>query len=187
MTKTRSMVAATLAVAAIAATSACTANDPKPTLSTTTSVASATTTPTPSSTSLSPAEQDVKDAAQTITRFWGVLDALASDQKKSLDELATVSRDSSINTWRQLLTRHRVQQLTQTGKTVVGESSAKPISASRFAVTACIDVSKVNLVDKDGKSVVAANRPPRVQYQYIVEKASGGVFYVVEDKAVQTC
>ena len=77
MTKTRSMVAATLAVAAIAATYACTANDPKPTLSTTTYVASATTTPTPSSTSLSPAEQDVKDAAQTITRFWGVLDALA--------------------------------------------------------------------------------------------------------------
>jgi len=186
MTNTRSLVAATLAVAAIAATSACTTNDPKAP-STTTSATSPTTTPTPSSTSLSPAEQDVKDAAQTIARFWGVLDALASDQKKSLDELATVSRDSSINTWRQLLTRHRVQQLTQTGKTVVGESSAKPISASRFAVTACIDVSKVNLVDKDGKSVVAANRPPRVQYEYIVEKASGGVFYVVEDKAVQTC
>jgi len=77
--------------------------------------------------------------------------------------------------------------LKQIGRTVVGEPSAKPISASRFAVTACIDVSKVNLVDKDGKSVVAANRPPRVQYQYIVEKASGGVFYVLEDKAVQTC
>ena len=187
MTNAKHLIAATLAVAAITATSACTANDPKPTPSTTTSVTSTPTTPTPSSTSLSPAEQDAKDAAQTITRFWGVLDALASDQKKSLDELATVSRDSSINTWRQLLTRHRVQQLTQTGKTVVGVPSAKPISASRFAVTACIDVSKVNLVDRDGKSVVAANRPPGVQYQYIVEKASGGVFYVVEDKAVQTC
>ena len=187
MTNTRSLVAATLAMAAIAATSACTANDPKPTPSTTTSVTSTTTTPAPSSTSLSPAEQDVKDAAQTITRFWGVLDALASDQKKSLDELATVSRDPSINTWRQLLTRHRVQQLKQIGKTVVGEPSVKPINANRFAVAACIDVSKVNLVDKAGKSVVAASRPPRVQYQYIVEKASGGVFYVVEDKAVQTC
>ena len=187
MTNTRSRIAATLALAAITATSACATNDPKPSLSTTASATSAATTPTPSTASLSPAEQDSKDAAQTITRFWGVLDALASDQKKSLDELATVSRDSSINTWRQLLTRHRVQQLTQTGKTVVGESSAKPTSASRFAVTACIDVSKVNLVDKDGKSVVAANRPPRVQYEYIVEKASGGVFYVVEDKAVQTC
>ena len=126
MTNTRSLVAATLAVAAIAATSGCTTSDPKPTPSTTTSVTSATTTPTPSSTSLSPAEQDVKDAAQTITRFWGVLDALASDQKKSLDELATVSRDSSINTWRQLLTRHRVQQLTQTGKTVVGVPLRNP-------------------------------------------------------------
>jgi hypothetical protein len=77
--------------------------------------------------------------------------------------------------------------LKQIGKTGVGEPSAKPISANRFAVAACIDVSKVNLVDKAGKSVVAANRPPRVQYQYIVEKVSGGAFYVVEDKAVQTC
>ena len=187
MTKTRSMVAATLAVAAIAATAACTANDPKPTPTTTTSVTSTPTTPAPSSTSLSPAQQDAKNAGQTITRFWGVLDALASDQTKSLDELATVSRDASINTWRQLLTRHRVEQSTQVGKTTVGEPAVKPISASRFGVVACIDVSKVNLVDNAGKSVVAANRPPRVQYQYIVEKAAGGGFYVVEDRVVQTC
>jgi len=116
-----------------------------------------------------------------------VLDELALDPKKSLDKLAAVSRDTSINTWRQLLTRHRVRQETQTGKTIVGEPDVKPNSASRFVVVACIDVSKVNIIDKDGKSVVAASRPPRVQYRYLVEKASGGVFYVVEDKAVQTC
>lgn len=187
MTSTKSLMAATLAVAAITATSACTAKDPKPTPSTASPVISTATTPTPSSTSLSPAEKDAKDAALTIARFWGVLDELATDPKTSLDELARVSRDASINTWRQLLTRHRVQQLKQSGKTVVGQPSAKPISASSFEVVACIDVSKVSLVDKAGKSVVAANRPPRVQYEYVVRKASGGAFYVVSDKAVQTC
>ena len=187
MTNTRSLIVATLALAAITATSACAANDPKPSPSATTSAPSATPTLTSSSASLSPAEKDAKDAAQTITRFWAVLDELASDPKRSLDSLAAVSRDPSITTWRQLLTRHRVRQEKQIGKTVVVETSVKPSSASRFVVAACIDVSKVDLVDKDGKSIVAANRPPRVQYQYIVEKASGGVFYVVQDKAIQTC
>jgi hypothetical protein len=187
MTKTKSLIAAALALAAITTTSACTANDPKPSPSTTTSATSTATTPTPSSTSLSPAEKDAKDAAQTITRFWAVLDELAADPKKSLDSLAAVSRDPSITTWRQLLTRHRVRQEKQIGETVVVETSVKPSSASRFVVAACIDVSKVDLVDKDGKSIVAANRPPRVQYQYIVDKVSDGVFYIVQDKAVQTC
>jgi len=105
----------------------------------------------------------------------------------SLDKLAVVSREPTIATWRQLLTKHRVMQVKQIGHTTVASAIAKPGVAGRFAVTACIDVSKVNLVDKDGKSVVAANRPPRVQYLYTVEKGSDGVFYVVEDKAVQTC
>ncbi len=94
MTNSRSLVAATLALAAITATSACTTNDPAAHPHHDHVCHQSTTTPSPSSASLSPVEQDVKDAAQTITRFWGVVDALASDQKKSLDELATVSRDS---------------------------------------------------------------------------------------------
>ena len=186
MTNTKSLIAATLALAAITATSACTTNNPK-TPSTTTSVINTTATPTPSSTSLSPAEQDVKDAERAIPRFWGVVDALSSDPSASLDKLTVVSREPAIATWRQLLTKHRVMQVKQIGHTTVASAIAKPGDAGKFAVTACIDVSKVNLVDKDGKSVVAANRPPRVQYLYTVEKSSDGVFYVIEDKVVQTC
>jgi hypothetical protein len=186
MTNTKSLIAATLALVAITVTSACTTNDPKAP-STTTSATSTTTTPTPSSTSLSPAEQDANDAERAIPRFWAVVDALSSDPSASLDKLAVVSREPTIATWRQLLTQRRVKQLKQIGHTTVASAIAKPGDAGKFAVTACIDVSKVNLVDKDGKSVVAANRPPRVQYLYTVEKSSDGVFYVIEDKVVQTC
>jgi hypothetical protein len=187
MTNTRSRIAAMLTLAAITATSACATNDPKPSLSTTTSATSTTTTPTSSSMSLTLAEQDAKDAERAIPRFWAVVDALSSDPSASLDKLAVVSREPTITTWRQLLTSHRVKQVTQIGHTSVESVSAKPGDAGKFAVTACIDVSKVNLVDKVGKSVVAANRPARVQYLYTVEKGSDGVFYVVEDKVVQTC
>jgi len=187
MTKTRSCIAAMFALAAITAMSACATNDPKPSASTTTSATSTTTTPIPSSTSLSAVEQDAKDAEQAIPKFWAVVDALSSDPSASLDKLAVVSREPTISTWRQLLTNHRVKQVKQIGHTTVASVTAKPGDAGKFTVTACVDVSKVNLVDKVGKSVVAANRPPRVQYLYTVEKGSDGVFYVVQDKVVQTC
>ena len=182
MTTAKSLIAATAALVVITATSACTANDPKPTPSTTTSVTSTTTTPTPSSTSLSPAEQDVKDAAQTITRFWGVLDVLASDQKKSLDVLATVSRDQAIAQWRSNLTSYRRSGWKQVGDSTVLSSEAQAVGGKNtFTVKACIDVSKANVVDSAGKSVIAAGRQDRMQYTYMVQKAPGG-FFVTEDK-----
>jgi len=136
---------------------------------------------------VSPAEQNARDAVQTVSRFVALVDELAADPNLSLDKLATVSRDASIDTSRQMLTRHRVKQEKQIGKAVVATSTVKPNGASKFIVVACIDVSKVNVIDKGGKSVVAANRPPRVEYQYTVEKTSGGGFYVLTDKAVETC
>ena len=186
MTNTKSLIAATLALAAITATSACAANDPKPSTTATIAVTSTAITPTPSSTSLSPAAQDAKDAERAIARFWAVVDALSSDPSMSLDKLALVSREPTITTWRQLLTSHRVKQVKQIGHTTVASVTGKPGTSGKFAVTACVDVSKVNL-DNAGKSVVAANRPPRVQYLYTVEKGSDGAFYVVKDKVVQTC
>ena len=115
MTKAKSRIAATLALAAITATSACATSDPNPSLSTTSSATSAATTPTPSTTSLSPTEQDAKGAAQTITRFWGVLDELASDPAKSLDKLAAVARAQAIAQWRSNLTTYRRSGWKQVG------------------------------------------------------------------------
>jgi len=181
MTNTRSLIAAMLALAAITATSACTANDPKPSPSTNTSVTSTTTTPTPSSTSLSPAEQDAKNAAQTITRFWGVLDELSSDPKKSLDKLAAVSRDQAIAQWRSNLTTYRRSGWKQVGDSTVLSAEAQSVDGKNFAVKACIDVSKANVVDRAGKSVIAGGRQDRMEYSYTVQKAPEG-FFVTEDK-----
>jgi len=181
MTNTKSLIAATLALAAITATSACAANDPKPSLSTTTSATSTTTTPTPSPTPLSPAEQDAKDAAKTITRFWGVLDELASDPKKSLDKLAAVSRDQAIAQWRSNLTTYRRSGWKQVGDSTVLSAQAQAVDEKNFVVKACIDVSKANVVDRAGKSVIAAGRQNRMEYSYKVRKAPEG-FFVTEDE-----
>jgi hypothetical protein len=55
-----------------------------------------------------------------------------------------------------------------------------------FDVIACIDVSKVNVMDKDDKSVVPADRPDRVGYDYAVEM-DRQKWYVVKEKVNGTC
>ena len=55
-----------------------------------------------------------------------------------------------------------------------------------FDVTACIDVSNVNVTDKDGKSVVPADGQRRVRYDYAVEM-DRQKWYVVKEKVNGTC
>ena len=103
-----------------------------------------------------------------------------------MDELTTVARDQSLETWRELLTSQRRRGYRQTGSISIVSSTAKS-GGGKLTVNTCIDVSKTNLVDKDGKSVVAANRAPRVRYTSVVEQGTDGKFYVMQDKAVATC
>lgn len=188
MTTYRSYQVATLAMVVVLA--ACsspgpdTPSAPVLTPSSASASASSTTTAPPS---ISPAEQDLKAASEAISRFWTVLDELSKNPKQSLDELATVSRSPAIGIWRQLLTKQRVEGQVQTGESSVLSATPKKLTNSKSAVVACIDVSKVNLVDKNGKSVVSADRAPHVKYDYIVEKGTNGKFYVTSDKAVATC
>ena len=181
MTNTKSLIAATLALAAITATSACAANDPKPNTTATIAVTSTATTPMQSSTSMSPAAQDAKDSEMAITRFWGVLDELASDPKKSLDKLAVVSRDQAIAQWRSNLTSYRRSGWKQVGDSTVLTAEAQAVGGRIFEVKACIDVSNANVVDRAGESVIAAGRQDRMEYSYKVQKAPEG-FFVTEDK-----
>ena len=190
MSDRKRLTAAAFLVAAIAATSACTTGraQPTPTPTPTSSVPSTpstTTTTTTTTTSapptLSPAAQDLKDAEETVPRFWTVLDTLASDPKSSLDELATVSRDQAIGQWRSILTGYRERGWKKVGRSTVASVEATTTDGKTYAVRACIDVSKANLVDSEGKSVVTAGRLDRTQYNYQVQKAPQG-FFVTEDK-----
>ena len=50
--------------------------------------------------------------------------------------------------------------------------------------TACIDASKANLVDKDGKSVVPPNGPRRVAYDYTVGNDNQR-WYVIKERVTE--
>ena len=169
-----------LAIAALLATAACTNPAAPPTKTT----AAPTTTTTPTTTTA--VDPQLANAEATVAKLWGLVDALGADPQRSLDELTTVARDQSLETWRELLTSQRRRGYRQIGSISVVSSSATS-AGGKFTVDTCIDVSKTNLVAKDGRSVVAADRPPRVRYTSVVEQGTDGKFYVMQDKAVGTC
>ena len=172
-----------LAIAAVLATAAC-ANPVAPPATTT--AAPTSTTPPTTTSSTTAADPQLAGAEATVAKFWALVDALGADPQRSLDELTTVARDQSLETWRELLTQRRRQGHRQIGNTSIVSSEAVS-SGGKLTVDTCIDVSKTNLVDKDGKSVVAANRAPRVRYAFEVERGTDGEFYVMKDEAVETC
>ena len=172
-------VAASLAVLAL--TAACT-DAPMPVPTTATPVASSppASTPASASTTLTAAERDLQGAEESITSYWTQIAKLAADPKSKVEDLTRVARAQAAAQWRQNLAGYRAKQWRQVGTPSVESVDAVAIGDDRFKVTACVDFTKVNVVDKDGKSVVAATRVPRNQYTYVVEK-DDGKFYVVED------
>lgn len=144
-------------------------------------------TPTPTHTPLTAAAQNEADAGQAVVTFWSVTDKLAINPETSLNQLATVSRGQTIDPWRQMLIQRRIKDERQKGRVTATPTRVSYKSNNLYAVQACIDVSKVDVVDKHGKSVVSPKRPSRVSYDYTVQQASDGKFYVIKDNLTATC
>jgi hypothetical protein len=89
--------------------------------------------------------------------------------------------------WARNINQDRYDRLTSTGNVVVWKATAaRTKERNVYSVTACIDVSKVRVTDKKGKSVVPADRPPRVAYDYTLNK-DHHKWYVVKEKVTGTC
>lgn len=175
MTNTKSLIAATFALAAITATSACTANDPKPTPSTTSS--STTTSPSTSVSSTTTAaspEQAAEDAAaKMVVRYFHDRDTGLFDPTKTTPDLFKDTTISSELIARQnTLAAAQAQKIHQVGSTQLVSTTRTKISLENdlkasppviptVEFDVCYDVSKVNIVDAEGMSVVPASRKPR--------------------------
>jgi hypothetical protein len=175
-----------LALSLVAGLVSCSEPDPQPSISVTpvasSPAPSRTVSPTPSAD-----EQNLREAERAVSRFWSVIDRLSADPDSDLTELTTVSRGSVAAQWARNINQDRYDRVRSTGNVVVRKATAKLSKQSNvFDVTACIDVSKVNVTDKDGKSVVPADRPARVSYDYAVEM-DRQKWYVVKEKVNGTC
>lgn len=179
MTETRRfslLVTATLLVATV---TAC-AND---------STADPTTAPSPSGTvsqstaptmDASPSDSDAasKAAEAVVRRHFEVLDRLRQQPKRPIKELATVSVGTQLNAEKRLVQSERDKGYKQQGATKVVDlkvdsvnldnSDPKAGKVPTVTVTVCWDVSAVDVLDKQGKSVVTAERPDRGRTRYLV-------------------
>ena len=135
----------------------------------------------------SPEDVNLRKAERAVARFWHVIDRLSADPDSDLTELTTVSRGSVAAQWARNINQYRFDGVRAAGRVAVRDVIAKQTKDDDlYKVTACIDASKVNLVDKNGKSVVPPEGPRRVSYDYTVENDQRK-WYVIKEKVTKTC
>ena len=148
--------------------------------------ASPSSTPTPTK-SLTPEQQDLQDAGQSIARYWTVIDETASNPKTDLKILATVARAQALAQWQSTLAEYRSRGWVQSGRSTVRDIVAKKVRKDRYTVSACRDVTAVDVVDTSGKSVVKASRPDRQRFTYTVERTPDGFFVTGDLLKAEPC
>ena len=118
---------------------------------------SRTVSPTPSA-----EELNLRRAERAVDRFWRVIDRLSADTDSDLTELTTVSRGSVAAQWARNINQARYNRVRSTGNAVVRDAVAKRSKKQNiFRVTACIDVSSVNIrdaLDRMGWRIIVVTR-----------------------------
>lgn len=117
--------------------------------------------PTPRPT---PRPTPIAEVTATVKRFHRVLDSLSHEPvSKPYTQLLTVTRGEAFQVWQTAIVEGYGNGWRQKGSTKVLSVDQGPLSANgrQVRVDTCVDVSQVDVVDRDGKSVVAKGRPDR--------------------------
>jgi hypothetical protein len=137
------------------------------------------TSPTPSaSTPPSDAEVASEAASELVRRYYVVRNQLRQDPKQPLSLLKTVAISTELAAQENLFKKEREQGLYQTGETRVAELEVQSVNLDNsdpkagkvptVQIDVCFDVSDVDLIDADGKSVVSPDRPDTGWIRYSV-------------------
>jgi len=134
--------------------------------------------PASSSSPLSPSDASSSAATKTIRNYYVVRNELRQDPTQPLSRLKTVAISTELTTQQTLFKRERQQGLHQTGETKVvkvqvesvnlDNSDPKAGKVPTVQIDVCFDVSDVDVLDKDGKSVVSPDRPDTGWIRYAV-------------------
>lgn len=132
----------------------------------------------PSSTPTSPSDAATAAATETIANYYAVRNELRQDPTKPLSRLASLAISTELSTQQTLFKRERKQGLHQVGETKVVEVKVESVNLDNsdpqagkvptVQVDVCFDVSDVDVLDADGKSVVTPNRPDTGWIRYSV-------------------
>lgn len=161
----------------LAAISACGGDDtdpPAPAEPSSTSPSSPVTSASPSS----PSQSASADATDAIRNYFTVLDQLRNDPAADLKELMSVATSAQLNAVETLIGRQRDEGQRQSGTTAVDELKVQSVNLDNsdpkagkvptVVINVCWDVSKVDVLDKSGKSIVSPDRPDAGWTRYTV-------------------
>lgn len=173
----------------LAAISACGGTDADPPQTSEPSSTSPST-PTTSSSPSSPSDEASADASDALRNYFSVVDQLRSDPKRDLKKLKSVATSAQLNAVETLIGRQRDEGQRQTGTTAINELKVQSVNLDNsdpkagkvptVVIDVCWDVSKVDVLDKSGKSIVSSDRPDTgwtrytvANYKYAADPAGG--------------
>lgn len=163
----------------LAAVSACANNDagPPPTTPATSSPTGSTE-PTTSPSPTSPNDAATANATRAMTDYYSVLDGLRADPASDLKGLETVAIGAQLNAVQTLVQRQRDEGQRQTGTTAISELKVQSVTLDNsdpdagkvptVVIDVCWDVTKVDVLDKSGESIVSPDRPDTGWTRYTV-------------------
>ena len=177
-----------------------TTSDPS-TATTSTDASPTTTTPTPTK---SPEDEAIEAAEKMIPLYFQVGDSsIAAPDKFDREELKKVAISTALDDMQNLMSAFQNQQLKASGSTKVESMTnprvdlkldlkKSPPDVPTVQLDVCIDVSKLNVVDKDGKSAIPADRKPRQLWRvgvsnYEYPKADAWRVSYTDSRGDKTC
>lgn len=130
---------------------------------------------------LSAEEQDQADIEETLLMYTRALnEALIGEA--SVEEIYPLSRDTAREQWITEVMAAQAQGVSFSGSMQVDVLEVS-VDGGTATATACLDVSAVEAVDRDGGSVLAENRLDRTVQDYVLERDGSAQlgWYIVDD------
>ncbi|MDI6910433.1 hypothetical protein [Nocardioides sp.] len=176
MTNSRGVLSLATAVLLLVAGTSCANDDGDPTDPRSNPPASSPSSSSPTSTS--PSESATAAATATVNDYYAIRNQLRRDPTQPLSMLKSVTISTELMTQQTLFKRERKQGLHQTGETKVVELQVQSVNLDNsdpqagkvptVQIDVCFDVSGVDVLDADGKSVVTPDRPDTGWIRYSV-------------------
>lgn len=175
--RTRAWATGALVLAAVSACSSG-ASDPGDPTSSPAASTSSPTAPETSASSTSPSDAATSAATQTVRSYVSTIDELAQRPSADLKMLDKVTTGSELTAERTFLKDQRSRGERQVGSTRIAQLKVQSVNLDNSAPAAgkvltvvidvCWDVSKVDVLDKSGKSIVSTSRPDTGWTRYTV-------------------
>ena len=142
------------------------------------SISSASPSPSPIASPTSSSDAATVAATSAIRKYFAVVDDLRRVPDSDLKRLKSVATSAQLTAVETLIRRQRGEGQRQTGATAISELTVQSVNMDNshpaagkvptIAIDVCWDVSKVDVLDKGGKSIVSPNRPDTGWTRYTV-------------------